>query len=38
MLLQVKQARGILQSFYYESKGGGSLYNGKVVTNKEWNR
>ena len=29
MLVQVKQARGILQSFYYKNKGRGSLYNGE---------
>ena len=31
MLVQVNQARGILQSFYYKSKGEGSLYNGEMV-------
>ena len=31
MLVQVKQARRISQSFYYKSKGEGSLYNGEVA-------
>ena len=28
VLVQVKQVRGVLQSFYYKNRGRGSLYNG----------
>ena len=34
MLVQVKQIRGILQSFYYRNRGRGSSYTGDVITKK----
>ena len=34
MLVQVKQVRRVLQSFYYKNKGRGSLYNGEVEISK----
>ena len=34
VLVQVKQVRGVLQSFYYKNRGRGSLYTGHVITKK----
>ena len=36
VLVQVKQVRGVLQSFYYQKyRGMGSLYTGEVIIKKE---
>ena len=34
VLVQVKQVRGVLQSFYYKKGGMGSLYTGEVIIKK----
>ena len=35
VLVQVKQVRGVLRSFYYKNRGRGSLYNGDVIMKKK---